>query len=158
MQTETPLQLCINIEKDRHNNLWLLTDAHVYNYNRNTGKFVLFPTPNKGTRMTFRDMLHDEEGNYWFAPYNGRLFYYNTVQKKFIVPKDSSLKRIRNITGISTVENKGEILIGSFGEGIYSYNLFTGKKVYYTTKKGQRLIQHYFLLTISIKMPMAQCG
>ena len=140
-----PLQLCINIEKDHHNNLWLLTDAHVYNYNRNTGKFVLFTMPNEGTRMTFRDMLHDEEGNYWFAPYNGRLFYYNTVQKKFVVPKDSSLKRIRNITGISTVANKGEILIGNFGVGIYSYNLSTGKKVYYN-KEGAEAYSALFLV------------
>jgi ligand-binding sensor domain-containing protein len=131
------LQLCLNIEKDRHNNLWLLTDNHVYNYNRNTGKFVLFTTPNNGTKMTFRDMLHDEEGNYWFAPYNGRLLYYNTVQKKFTEPLGSSLKRIRNITGISTVGNKGEILIGSFGDNIYSYNLFTGKRVSYENERGE---------------------
>ena len=140
------LQLCLNIEKDHHNNLWLLTDDHVYNYNRNTGKFVLFAMPGKGTKMTFRDMLQDEEGNYWFAPYNGRLFYYNTVQKKFIVPKDSSLKRIRNITGISTVNNKGEILIGNFGEGVYSYNLFTGKKIYYHSKKGAEAYSALFLI------------
>ena len=140
------LQLCINIEKDRDNNLWLLTDNHVYNYNRNTGKFVLFPTPDKGTKMTFRDMLHDEEGNYWFAPYNGRLFYYNTVQNKFIVPKDSSLKHIRNITGISPVGNKGDILIGSFGEGIYSYNLFTGRRVNYYNEKGEVAYSALFLI------------
>ena len=131
-----PFQLCINVEKDLHNNLWLLTDNHIYNYNRNTGKFVLFTTPNNGAKMTFRDMLQDEEGNYWFAPYNGRLFYYNAVHKKFIVPKDSSLKRIKNITGIKTVANNGEILIGSFGENIYRYNLFTGKKEFYRDKKG----------------------
>jgi len=135
-ENDNPFQLCINVEKDRHNNLWLLTDNHVYNYNRNTRKFLLFSTPNNGTKMTFRDMLHDEEGNYWFAPYNGRLFYYNTVQKKFIVPKDSSLKRIKNITGIKTVANNGEILIGSFGENIYKYNLVTGKKEFYHDKKG----------------------
>jgi ligand-binding sensor domain-containing protein len=140
------LQLCINIKKDRHNNLWLLTDNHVYNYNRNTGKFVLFTMPNEGTRMTFRDMLHDEEGNYWFAPYNGGLLYYNTVQKKFIVPKDSSLKRIKNITGISTAANKGEILIGSFGESICTYNLFTGKKVFYYNKKGAETYSPLFLI------------
>jgi len=139
------LQLCINIEKDNHNNLWLLTDNHVYNYNRNTGKFELFTMPNEGTKMTFRDMLHDEEGNYWFAPYNGGLFYYNTVQKKFVVPKDSSLKRIKNITGISTVANKGEILIGNFGQCIYNYNLFTGKKIYYHSKKGTEAYSALFL-------------
>ena len=142
----TALQLCLNIEKDHHNNLWLLTDNHVYNYNRNTGKFVLFTTPNKGTKMTFRDMLHDEEGNYWFAPYNGGLLHYNTAQKKFILPKDSSLKRIKNITGISTVANKGEILIGNFGQGIYSYNLFTGKKIYYHSKKGAEAYSALFLV------------
>ena len=131
-----PFQTCINIEKDRHNNLWLLTDNHVYNFNRSTGKFVLFTTPDNGTRMTFRDMLHDEEGNYWFAPYNGRLFYYNTGQKKFIIPKDSSLRRIRNVTGIKTVADNGEILIGSFGESLCRYNLFTGKKEFYQDKKG----------------------
>lgn len=130
------LPLCINIEKDRDNTLWLLTDNHVYNYNRNTGKFVLFATPNKETKMTFRDMLQDEEGNYWFAPYNGGLFYYNKQQKKFIVPKDSSLKRIRNVTGVSAISKKGEILIGSFGENLCSYNLFTGKRVYYYDKKA----------------------
>ena len=139
------LQLCLNIEKDRHNNLWLLTDNHVYNYNRNTRKFVLFPTPNNGTKATFRDMLHDEEGNYWFAPYNGRLFYYNTVQRKFTVPKDSSLRRIRNITGINT-GNKGEILIGSFGEGIYSYNLFKGKRANYYNEKGEVAYSALFLI------------
>ena len=139
------LQLCLNIEKDRHNNLWLLTDNHVYNYNRNTRKFVLFPTPNNGTKATFRDMLQDEEGNYWFAPYNGRLFYYNTVQRKFTLPIDSSLRRIRNITGINS-GNKGEILIGSFGEGIYSYNLFTGKRANYYNEKGEVAYSALFLI------------
>ena len=81
------LQLCINIEKDRNNNLWLLTDNHVYNYNRSTRKFVLFSMPNKGTKMTFRGMLHDEQGKYWFAHYNGGLFYYNTVLKKLLHQK-----------------------------------------------------------------------
>ena len=140
------LQLCISIERDRDNTLWLLTDDHVYNYDRNNRNFVLFTTPNTGAKMTFRDMLQDEEGNYWFAPYNGRLFYYNTVQKKFIVPKDSSLKRIRNITGLSTVANNGEILIGSFGEGIYSYNLFTGKRVNYYNEKGEVAYSALFLI------------
>ncbi|MEP7164601.1 MAG: two-component regulator propeller domain-containing protein [Ferruginibacter sp.] len=140
------LQLCINIEKDNHNNLWLLTDNNVYNYNRNNRKFVLFPMPNKGTGITFRDMMQDEEGNYWFAPYNGGLFYYNTVQKKFILPKDSSLKHIRNLTGISTVANNGEILIGSFGEAICSYNLFTGKKIYYYYKDGVAAYSALFLI------------
>ena len=142
----TPLQLCINIEKDRDNNLWLLTDNHVYSYDRNTGKFVLFVTPNNGTKMTFRNMLHDVEGNYWFAPYNGRLLYYNTVQKKFILPKDSVLMHIRNITGICAGANKGEILIGSFGESICSYNLFTGKTVYYYSKKGAAIYAPLFLI------------
>ncbi len=140
------LQFCINIEKDRQNNLWLLTDNHVYTYNRKTRKFVLFPTPNNGTKMTFRDMLHDEEGNYWFAPYNGGLLYYSMVQKKFIVPKDSSLKRIKNITGLSTLAKKEEILIGSFGVGIYNYNLFTGKKVHYYNKKGAEAYSPLFLI------------
>ncbi len=129
------LQICITIKKDNHNNLWLLTDDHVYNYNRNTGKFEMFPTPNNGTKMTFRDMLQDEEGNYWFASYNGGLLYYDAVQKKFILSKDSSLKRIKNVTCISTATYKGEILIGSFGESICSYNLFTGKKIYYYNKE-----------------------
>ena len=140
------LQLCINIEKDRHGNLWLLTDNYVYIYNRNAGKFELFTTPNQGTKMTFRDMLHDEEDNYWFAAYNGGLFYYNTAQKRFIIPKDSSLKRIRNITGISSLDNKGEILIGSFGDGIYSYNLFTGKRVNYYNEKGEVAYSALFLI------------
>jgi len=131
-----PLPLCINIKKDRNNNLWLLTDTRVYIYNRNTRKFILFLTPNKETSITFRDMLQDEEGNYWFVPYNARLLYYNTLQKKFIMPKDSSLMRIRNVTGISTIDNKGELLIGSFGENVYSYNLFTGRKISYYNKKG----------------------
>ncbi len=140
------LQLCINIEKDNRNNVWLLTDNHVYNYNRHTGKFELFATPNKEASITFRDMLQDEEGNYWFAPYNGGLLYYNTQQKKFVVPKDSSLKRIRNVTGINAVSNKGEILIGSFGEAICSYNLFTNKKIYYYNTGGVEAYSALFLI------------
>ena len=140
------LQLCINIEKDRNNNLWLLTDNHVYNYNRSTRKFVLFSMPNKGTKMTFRGMLHDEQGKYWFAHYNGGLFYYNTVQKKIITPKDSSPNLIKNITGISTVANNGEILIGNFGIGMYSYNLFTGRKIYYHNEKGTEAYSALFLI------------
>ncbi len=141
-----PLQSCINIEKDNDDNLWLLTDNHVYNYNRTTRKFVLFPTPNKATKMTFRDLLQDEEGNYWFAPYNGGLMYYDAAQKKFISPKDSSLKRIKNITGMSTVTDKGEMLIGSFGEGIYSYNLVTGRKINYYNEKGEVAHSALFLI------------
>lgn len=128
------LPLCINIERDRDNILWLLTDTHVYTFNRISRKFELFATPNKDAKMTFRDMLQDEEGNYWFAPYNGGPYYYNKAKRQFTFPKDSSLTRIRNVTGINTISQKGEILFGSFGENLCSYSLHTGKRVYYYNK------------------------
>lgn len=135
---DNKLYSCITIKVDNSKNLWLLTGNHVYQYNRTDGSFSLFPTPNNGSDIVFRDMLQDEEGNYWFASFNGGLFYYKTSDKKFSAFKDTSLNHLNTATGLAA-DIRGHMIIGgSFGESVFTYNLFTGQTSgYYETPEAK---------------------
>ncbi len=129
------LPACIAIKKDNENNLWLLTNKNVYRYSRATGKFDLFPTPNKGTEIIFRDMLQDNAGNYWFASFMQGIFYYDNKQKKYTELKDSTLLDLHPATNFQKENNSENILIGSYGFNIYRYNPVTNLlEGYYETE------------------------
>lgn len=128
------LSMCTGIEKDNNNGLWLLTGTNIYRYNRANEQFELFPTPNNGEEIVFRDMLHDEEGNYWFASFNQGVFYYKTTEKRFAALKDTSFNRFRTATGLSADTKNNTVVIGTFGELVSVYHIPSGRRVnYYET-------------------------
>ena len=131
-----PLSICNGMRKDRQHNLWLLTGTNVYRYNRSSGQFAMFPTPNGGREIVFRDMLQDEEGNYWFATFNRGIYYYNSKTQEFSNLKDTSLHRLNTATSFAADE-KNHIIVGStFGEGVFTYHISTGQTTgYYETYK-----------------------
>ncbi len=132
------LSMCVSIETDKDNNLWLLTGTNVYRYNRGNKNFVLFPTPNKGAEIVFRDILLDEEGNYWFASFNHAVFYYKTKEKQFAKLKDTSLNKLRTATGFGADVKNHIVVGGTFGEGVFTYHIPTGKTTgYYETYQAK---------------------
>ena len=139
---DNKLSYCISIKADNSKNLWLLTGNHVYQYNRTNKSFSLFPTPNNGSDIVFRDMLQDIEGNYWFASFNGGLFYYSSSEKKFSAVKDTSLNHLNTATGLATDVSGHMIIGGTFGEGVFTYDLSTGKTSgYYETPQAKSYSQ-----------------
>lgn len=137
-----PFAICTGIKTDNAGELWLLTGNHVYQYNRSSKKFTLFPTPNKNDDVVFRDMLQDEEGNYWFGSFNRALFYYKTAEKKFMILKDSSFFKLNTITGIDADLANHTVVISSFGQGVFTYHIPTGKiNSYYETAEVQEYSQ-----------------
>lgn len=116
---------CNSIKRDRHNTLWLLTLTHVYRYDRAKESFSVFPIPNVRKDVLFRDMLQDEEDNYWFATFNEGIYYYKTTEKKFETLPDSSISHLYSSTGFAADTANHMILGSTFGEGVFSYHLPT---------------------------------
>jgi signal transduction histidine kinase len=125
---------CHTIKRDRDNRIWLLTADRIYQWDRGREVFEVFPVPGERKDYLFRDVLKDSEGNYWFASYNEGVLFYNTVEKKFIPVRDSSVNGIRTSTGFAEDTVNGLIIGSSFGEGVWIYNLASGKATgYYET-------------------------
>ena len=122
-----PLSACLSFYLDIEKNIWLLTETNVYRYNRQTGKFSLFLTPNADQPVIFRDMLQDAKGNYWLATWRDGLYLYKTADKKFyrFTEKDSLYSV--SITSLASDPVDHSIWIGTFSNGIYRYDLQTGR-------------------------------
>ncbi|MBL7742585.1 MAG: GAF domain-containing protein [Chitinophagaceae bacterium] len=128
---------CFAVKMDRDNNIWLLTDMNVYRYDRMKDRFVWFPTPNKGALAGFREIEQDDAGNYWFASFSGSLYYYSKEEKRFTVPPDPAISRIRHITSLCYDSLHGMMWISTFSEGIYRYDLRSGTlEGYFESKKS----------------------
>ncbi len=122
------LSACHVIKTDRKSNIWLLTDNNVYRYDRSTGKFILFPMPNNGEKIGFRDFIEDAEGNYWFGTFHRRFYYYQVKEKKFVDLPDSNFKYARIVTSLCSDTINKAVWLGTFSEGIFRYDL-TSKKL-----------------------------
>lgn len=125
------LSICTRIKNDKNNDVWLLTGSHIYKYSRSSGTFNHFPAPNNGAEVIFRDMLQDEEGNYWFSSFNSGAYFYHTKQKKFLDFKDSTIKKYKSVTGIALPSPEPGVLIGTYGQGVIAYDNVNGEKKEY---------------------------
>lgn len=133
-----PLPSCNTLEKDYTNKLWLLTDNHVYYYNRETSRFVKLATPNKDTRVAFRDMTVDADGNYWFASFYAGVYVYNPSKEEFIKMADTTMAWLSSSTTVVPDNAHRQVVIGTFGEGTFTYNIDTKKLTgYYETKQAK---------------------
>jgi signal transduction histidine kinase/ligand-binding sensor domain-containing protein len=122
-----PLSACTNICIDRQNNIWLLTASNVYRYDRLKKSFHLFPTPELDKPSIFHDMLEDKKGDYWLAAWHGGLYQYKTKEKQFRLFTAKDGITARNITALGNDAIDDAIWIGSFGTGVYRYDIVTGK-------------------------------
>jgi ligand-binding sensor domain-containing protein len=118
-----PFSACHTIKADNNKNIWLLTGNNVYQYNRITGQFRLFPMPNKGEEALFRDMIQDAEGNYWFGSFHKGLYYYLAKEKKFAQPVGKNFKYMPTITSLCSDMKRKGVWISTFSIGFYYYDL-----------------------------------
>jgi signal transduction histidine kinase/ligand-binding sensor domain-containing protein len=132
------LSACNTMEKDYNNTLWLFTDDHMYRYDRVTGKFVEFPTPNNGARVRFRDFTIDADGNYWFASFYGGVYFYNTTKKEFIRLDDTTNAWLNAATAVIPDNANRQLVVATFGQGVFTYHLDTKKlQGYYETREAR---------------------
>ncbi|HEY0042511.1 MAG TPA: hypothetical protein VGB71_17680, partial [Flavisolibacter sp.] len=120
---------CNTIKADNDNNIWLLTDNHVYRYNEIEGTFKLFQTPNNGAIVVFRDMIQDAKGDFWFGAFNGGLYYYSGKEKKFLPPPGEGFDNILTVTSLHADKTRKTVWIGTFSIGLYCYELGQQKLV-----------------------------
>jgi signal transduction histidine kinase/ligand-binding sensor domain-containing protein len=133
------LSPCLTIKQDLRKDLWLLTEENVYRYDRLTGQFVVFLTPRGSKLPTFRDMVQDAEGNYWFATFNSGIFYYNSKEKAFFQLEDSNRKYLVSVSALASDTVHKKVFIGTFGMNLYIYDLPTRKlSAFYDTKTTRK--------------------
>jgi signal transduction histidine kinase/ligand-binding sensor domain-containing protein len=132
----TALSACTNICLDRKNNLWLLTETHVYKYDRGKQQFKLFPTPNAGRTVIFNEVLEDKQGNYWFATWRDGVYRYNTRKKEFYIFTSRDSISAKNITSLHNDPDDDAVWIGSYNYGPYRYDLVKKSFINYTETLG----------------------
>lgn len=137
---------CLSIKQDTQKNLWLLTEEHVYRYDRLTGEFTIFPTPRGVQLPTFRDMVQDAEGNYWFATFNSGIFYYKPGEKAFFQLEDSNRKYLVSVSALASDPVHKKVFIGTFGMNLYIYDLTTRKLSAFFDTKTTRKYAHLNLV------------
>ncbi len=126
--SQKELGACYAIKPDRMNQLWLLTSHHVYKYNRETGEFTLFPTPNGNNEALFRNMVQDHNGNYWFASFHGPLYFYDSKKKLFTSPgNDTAFNTITKVTSLHFDTANHIIWIGTFSNGLHKFDISAEK-------------------------------
>ena len=118
-----PFVRCNTVKVDNENNLWLLTENHVYRYDDKANAFFLFPTPNKSTPVVFRDMVQDADGNYWFGSFHNGLYYYLTKEKRFVQPAGKGFDHLPTVTALYSDQKRKNVWIGTFSIGLYCYSL-----------------------------------
>ena len=140
------LDACMMIRKDNLDSLWLLTATHVYRFNRGTGRFQLFPTPNQNREVVFRDMLQDPAGNYWFASFHEGLFYYNSRTRSFEEIPDSLVRQMGNVTGLAADPIKGQLLMATYGIGVVTLDPRNNSSRLYAPVAGTRAYSQLLLM------------
>lgn len=114
---------CNSIKADRENNIWLLTDNHVYRFDDRSQGFRLFPLANKGENVVFRDMVQDADGNYWFGSFHKGLYRFASEKKPITVEEKNLFNHLSTVTALYADQRKRKIWIGTFSRGFYCYDL-----------------------------------
>ncbi len=130
--------LCSGIRTGRDKSIWLLTGTSIYRYDRQGGQFHLFALPNKGNEVMFRDMVEDPGGNYWFCSFSKGLYYYNNRQKAFTWIEDSLFNDEGSVTGLMVDEPNNKLVVGTFGQGVYVFDLRSRKRTDYVETEQAR--------------------
>lgn len=133
--SEGKLFSCCNaIVSDSKRNIWLLTDKHVYRYERKLSAFIPFKLSGLTDDVKFKDMTEDAEGNYWFACFDGGIFYYKTAEKKIVPLPDPEFRYLTNPTALHSDTLRKKLWIGTFSSGLFCYDLLSKHLMaYYAT-------------------------
>lgn len=127
-----PLPPCIQIKADREGQLWLLTEASVYRYDRAAAHFVLFPLNLTGVKdPVFRDMVDDGEGHYWFSAFNRNIICYEKKTGGSRLFTDTVLKYTNTTTGLALDTVNKKIFIGTFGSYLYVFDMAAQQFTWY---------------------------
>ena len=115
--------LATNVCRDNSGNIWLLTESHVYRYNREQQKLQLFPTPNKGQPVLFRDMIEDRKGDYWFSTWRDGLYQYKNRDRQFHKMVEADGIWATKVTALQNDPIENAVWVGTFDHGVFRYDL-----------------------------------
>lgn len=120
-----PLIKPTRIYRDRNNRLWLLT-AHCIFYSDDHKTFSVLPHPTKEDDYLFNDMVHDMEGNYWFASMRYGVYFFNTESTswRLLRHKPDGLFASRP-TRLLADDKHHAIWISDFSFGVFRYDMKT---------------------------------
>ena len=100
----------------------MLTETHVYRYDRDKKQFHLFRVPTNNEKVLFQDFIEDKQGNYWFATWHNGLYQYKIEDKKFRWFSEKDNISERNISSLITDPIDSSVWIGTFEAGVYRYD------------------------------------
>ncbi|MCX6320096.1 MAG: GAF domain-containing protein [Bacteroidetes bacterium] len=127
---------CTGIKKDKDNTIWLLTATGVYWYDREDELFHPFPLPEGKPEKVFRDILKDEENNYWLAAMNTGIYYYRTDSQKYVTLSDSNINHLSTNTGYAADPLHHTVVGTTFGENVFVYHLKEKRAdIFYETRE-----------------------
>jgi len=128
---------CNRIRKDGAGDIWLMTDLHIYRFDREKEEFILFPSPYKGEWVGYKDMARDSRGNYWFASFRFGLLFYDIRLKAYTeVPgfNQPYRRRVATVLFSDTIHN--DLWIGTSGHDLHRYSLKDQKLYSYGENSG----------------------
>jgi ligand-binding sensor domain-containing protein/signal transduction histidine kinase len=126
-----PLYKPSRLYLDKNNRLWLLSANAIY-YSDDHKTFSIFPYPKENNDYLFNDMLHDKEGNYWFAALRYGVFFFNTKSQswRLLRHKPDGLFASRP-TRLLADDAQNAIWISDFSFGVFRYDMATKKFKYH---------------------------
>jgi ligand-binding sensor domain-containing protein len=127
---------CNNIRIDNDSNVWLLTDRHVYRFNRARQTFELFPTPNRGADVGFRTFTQDETGDYWFGTFLQSIYHYDMHTKRFDSIIFPFLPWTKKIGCLNYDPFSESVWISAYGSDVIRYDVKTGSMEGFEDRAG----------------------
>ena len=131
-----PFSCCNNISADNDGNIWLLTDRHVYRYNKDHASFAKFPTPNRSADVGFRSFTQDEDGNYWFGTSVEGIFYYDNKKKKFDSLDFPFLPWTKKIGSLRMDTFRHSVWISAYASDVIRYDMNSSKMEGFEDRPG----------------------
>ncbi|MBK6825833.1 MAG: GAF domain-containing protein [Chitinophagaceae bacterium] len=126
-ETGTPLQGCMTIKRDHADSLWLLTVNGIYRFHRGKGTFSLLQGSWEKDEVVYRDMYQDINGIYWIATLHKGLLLFDPGKNRFFLPEDTLINHLSTVTGFAYDKGSGNLVIATYGEGVFVHHLQTGK-------------------------------
>ena len=127
----TPLKGCMTIKRDNADSLLLLTVNGIYRFHRGKQRFSLLPGSGEKDEVVYRDLLQDDDGNYWIGTLHKGLLLYDPVKNRFFQPKDTLINHLNTVTGFAYDRGSGNMVIATYGEGVFVHHMRTGKSTWY---------------------------